>query len=56
VVLQLAKWAEYGTIEPSAAEAISAVVDHHEWVSLSDKVSGWQGVDTLFLLQEVESR
>jgi hypothetical protein len=28
LVQQLNKWAKYGTIEPSAAEAISAVINH----------------------------
>ena len=35
---QLREWASYGTIEPSACDAISAVVDNHQWLDLSDKV------------------
>jgi len=34
---QLKKWADYGTIEPAAAEAISAVVKNSTWADLSDK-------------------
>jgi len=34
---QLAKWVDYGTIEPSAAEAISTVNVHKDWLDLSDK-------------------
>jgi hypothetical protein len=35
---QLKKWAEYGTIEMSAAKAISDVVDNQDtWLDLSDK-------------------
>jgi len=37
LIQQLNKWAEYGTIEPSAAEAITAVVKNSKWVDLSDK-------------------
>lgn len=34
---QLRKWADYGTIEPSACDAVTAVVDNHKWLDLSDK-------------------
>jgi len=34
---QLKKWETYGTIEPSAAEAISNVVKNPGWADLSDK-------------------
>lgn len=34
---QLNKWVEKGSIEPSARDAIAAVVDHPEWRDLSDK-------------------
>jgi len=34
---QLTKWVEYGTIEPSAAEAISTVNVNRDWLDLSDQ-------------------
>ena len=34
---QLTKWVEYGTIEPSAAEAISTVNANRDWLDLSDQ-------------------
>ena len=34
---QLATWVTEGVIEPSAAEAVSAVVTHPEWLDLSDQ-------------------
>ena len=34
---QLNKWAQYGTIEPSCRDAIAAVVEHPEWMDLSDR-------------------
>lgn len=37
LIQQLHKWADYGTIEPSAAEAIIEVVKNPQWVDLSDK-------------------
>ncbi|KAJ3089570.1 Very-long-chain (3R)-3-hydroxyacyl-CoA dehydratase PASTICCINO 2 [Quaeritorhiza haematococci] len=38
LIQQLQKWAEYGTIEPSTAEAISLVVKNQsKWLDLSDK-------------------
>jgi hypothetical protein len=37
LVAQLEKWAAYGTIEPSAAEAIAAVAKNPKWADLSDK-------------------
>jgi len=37
LVAQLKKWANNGTIEPSAAEAISMVAKNNTWVDLSDK-------------------
>jgi len=36
-VEQLNQWARYGTIEPSAADAIEQVVRNPEWVDLSDR-------------------
>jgi hypothetical protein len=35
---QLDRWVAYGSIEPSAADAIKAVADHPEWLDLSDRV------------------
>eukprot|EP01104_Vermistella_antarctica_P005936 TRINITY_DN16682_c0_g1_i1.p1 TRINITY_DN16682_c0_g1~~TRINITY_DN16682_c0_g1_i1.p1 ORF type:complete len:760 (+),score=228.59 TRINITY_DN16682_c0_g1_i1:73-2280(+) len=37
IVEQCQKWAEYGTIEPEAAEAISLVAKNPKWCDLSDK-------------------
>jgi hypothetical protein len=37
LVSQLKKWAQAGTIEPSAAEAISMVATNKKWVDLSDR-------------------
>jgi len=37
LIKQLRKWANYGTIEPSAAEAIEMVVKNPKWVDLSDR-------------------
>ena len=34
---QLKQWTEYGTIEPSAAEAIRRVASEPEWLDLSDR-------------------
>mmetsp|Transcript_16015 Transcript_16015/g.33486 ORF Transcript_16015/g.33486 Transcript_16015/m.33486 type:complete len:794 (+) Transcript_16015:21-2402(+) len=34
---QVKKWVDYGTIEPSAGEAICNCVDNSEWLDLSDK-------------------
>lgn len=34
---QVRKWVEYGTIEPSAGEAIIGCVDNPKWCELSDK-------------------
>ena len=34
---QVDKWVEYGTIEPSAGEAIKGCVDNQGWVDLSDR-------------------
>ena len=34
---QVKKWVEYGTIEPSAGEAIIGSVDNPKWTELSDK-------------------
>jgi len=36
LIKQLQAWAKYGTIEPSAADAISAVVKNKNWSDLSD--------------------
>ena len=35
---QLDKWADYGTIEPSARDAISYLIDNPKVLDLSDKV------------------
>jgi len=37
LIQQLQKWAKYGTIEESAADAISLVAKNSKWVDLSDK-------------------
>jgi hypothetical protein len=37
LVSQLKKWAQAGTIEPSAAEAIAMVATNKKWVDLSDR-------------------
>jgi len=37
LIQQLKKWTDYGTIEPSAADAISMVVKNGKWVDLSDR-------------------
>jgi len=34
---QVQKWADYGTIEQSAADAISMIVKNNKWADLSDK-------------------
>ena len=34
---QIQKWAEYGTIEPSAGDVIIACVDNPKWIDLSDR-------------------
>ncbi|KAL7504946.1 hypothetical protein ACHAXN_002466 [Cyclotella atomus] len=34
---QVKKWVEYGTIEPSAGDAIIACVDNPQWIDLSDR-------------------
>merc|ERR1719223_2072768 len=34
---QVKKWVEYGTIEPSAGEAIIMCSENPEWIDLSDK-------------------
>jgi Protein tyrosine phosphatase-like protein, PTPLA len=34
---QVAKWVDYGTIEPSAEDAIVGCIDNPSWVDLSDK-------------------
>ncbi|KAL7522975.1 hypothetical protein ACHAWX_007747 [Stephanocyclus meneghinianus] len=34
---QVQKWVEYGTIEPSAGDAIIACVDNPNWIDLSDR-------------------
>jgi len=34
---QVQKWVEYGTIEPSAGDAIIACVDNPSWIDLSDR-------------------
>ena len=34
---QVKKWVDYGTIEPSAGEAILNCADHPEWLDLSDR-------------------
>lgn len=34
---QVQKWVDYGTIEPSAGEAIQKCVDNPEWMNLSDR-------------------
>lgn len=34
---QVRKWVEYGTIEPSAGDAILACVDNPSWIDLSDR-------------------
>ena len=34
---QVKKWVEYGTIEPSAGDAIIACVDNPNWIDLSDR-------------------
>jgi hypothetical protein len=34
---QIAKWVDYGTIEPSAGEAMTKCVDNPGWLDLSDK-------------------
>ena len=34
---QVKKWVDYGTIEPSAGEAILMASDHPEWLDLSDR-------------------
>jgi hypothetical protein len=37
ILKQLNKWAEYGTIDPECKDAIAAVVQHKEWLDLSDR-------------------
>jgi len=37
LIKQLRKWANYGTIEPSAADAIEMVVKNPKWVDLSSR-------------------
>jgi len=37
LIRQLKKWTDYGTIEPSAADAISMVIKNGKWVDLTDK-------------------
>jgi len=37
LIKQLKKWADYGTIEPSTAEAIASVANNSKWLDLSDK-------------------
>merc|ERR1719221_17659 len=34
---QVRKWVDYGTIEPSAGEAIAAAADNPSWTDLSDR-------------------
>lgn len=36
---QLDKWADYGTIEPTARDAIAYLIDNPKQLDLSDKVS-----------------
>lgn len=40
---QLNKWADYGTIEPTARDAISYLIDNPKQLDLSDKVSQRSG-------------
>lgn len=37
LIAQVEKWSKYGTIEPSAAEAIIMVAKNNKWVDLSDR-------------------